>query len=130
MVEVSRRAFCSRYFSGVETQENRAARNEDNESSQVDASLTFGPFGREIGISVIQCLDPIELMRAYRYVLFNCDAMKEFIERYDNIARMTNRRIRTARDLANLRSREFPTWVKNHVERTRAAGRVVADEVN
>lgn len=72
--------FCSRYLSGVETQENRAARNEDNEGSQADTSSTFVHLGREIGTSDFQYLDPVELMRAHRYVLFNCDAMKALIE--------------------------------------------------
>lgn len=52
--------FCLHYLSGVETQENRATRNEDNESSQADTSSTFAHFGREIRTSVIQCLDPVE----------------------------------------------------------------------
>lgn len=63
--------FCSRCLSAVETQENRSATGEVNESSQGDEnSSTPILFRRKIGIAVIQSLDPIKLMNTYRYVLF------------------------------------------------------------
>lgn len=73
--------FRSHYYNGVDTQENWAARNEDNESSQAnEASLTFGQFEQYIGTSAIQGLDPIELMDTHRYVLYKYDSIKELIE--------------------------------------------------
>lgn len=57
--------FCSRYLTDdVQTMFNRLARNLD------------GP----IGDGVMTCLEPLMWEQAHRYVLFNCEITKPYVE--------------------------------------------------
>lgn len=77
--------FCSRYLQGFSTKHNQPSRNDDNpedsESSLfLQQSMLFPQVGKPLGRPMVYTLTDKEATQAHRYVLFNCDAVKPYLE--------------------------------------------------
>ena len=64
----------------METRFNQTNRNEDIQESSYTGLDVFSPVGRPLGKGTATKFDDETLEKAHRYVLFNCDALKPFIE--------------------------------------------------
>lgn len=73
-------AFCSLYFANdVETRFNRLNRNDDDVVERIGLDV-FSPSCRPFGKGIAVTLDDEILTKGHRYVLFNSDAVKPYIE--------------------------------------------------
>ncbi|KAK6804495.1 hypothetical protein RDI58_002279 [Solanum bulbocastanum] len=72
----------SRYFDEIESRLNRPKRvnDEPNHNEAFGKSSMFPQQGKPIGGSTTKPLTTLEKTQAHRYVLFNCAAVKPFIE--------------------------------------------------
>lgn len=73
--------FCSLYLADyVETKYNRASRN-DNINEKTTCGLdVFTAGGRPLGKGIPARIDADTLKKAHQYVLFNCEALRPYIE--------------------------------------------------
>lgn len=73
--------FCSHYLADyVETKFNRPNRNQEVEDDLYLGLDVFSTKGRPLGKGVATTFDEDTLKKAHQYILFNCDALKPFIE--------------------------------------------------
>lgn len=71
--------FYSQYLDGIETRFSRPRRNEDT-LKEYDANYLFSSGGRFMGKTEMTKLDPITWVQAHRYVLFQHEEVKSYIE--------------------------------------------------
>ncbi|XP_070043308.1 uncharacterized protein [Nicotiana tomentosiformis] len=105
--------FCSRYFEGIESRPNRprCVNDEPNLNEAFKMSSIFPPRGKPVGGSSTFSLTQLVKIQAHRYVLFNCSAVKPFIDGFrDHIRKITRGRRPSASDLERRVNREFPDW--------------------
>ena len=74
-------SFCSLYLADyVETKFNQVNRNEGNNEIPYCGLDAFSKVGHPIGKGVAEKFDDETLKKAHQYILFNCDALKPYIE--------------------------------------------------
>ncbi|XP_021758767.1 uncharacterized protein LOC110723717 [Chenopodium quinoa] len=116
--------FCSRYLhDDFSSKLNRAPRNDDDTASNEDESL-FPNVGRPLGVKKKSkgkkvSLDEDTLMKAHRYVLFNCDEISDYIsEHQDLVNRQRSQGTRSKRSRwarAQEHSHDIGAWFKDRV---------------
>ncbi|KAK8931068.1 hypothetical protein KSP39_PZI016441 [Platanthera zijinensis] len=68
--------FCSRFLEGIETRFNRPSLNSANSTSPTPIFRMLPQVRSAIRGAILKELDPISLMQAHRYILFNCAELK------------------------------------------------------
>ncbi|OIT02099.1 hypothetical protein A4A49_56806, partial [Nicotiana attenuata] len=115
---------------GIESRLNRPRRVNDepnlNEASEM--SSIFPPQGKPVGGSSTFPLTPLVKTQAHRYVLFNCAAVKPFIDEFrDYIRKSTRGRRPSASDLERRVNREFPDWFPKRIMNPEIADTISTD---
>ncbi|KAG6405787.1 hypothetical protein SASPL_133381 [Salvia splendens] len=99
--------FCSLYLADyVESKFNRASRNKivtDNAKIGLDV---FTINGRSLGKGIAMRLDDVTLTKAHQYVLFNCEAVRPYIEQYWAVVEQSNPRV-ASHQLERIHSERF-----------------------
>lgn len=73
--------FCSLYLADyVESKFNRASRNETMNDNAIIRIDVFTITGRPLGKGVAMRFDVETLTKAHQYILFNCEAIRPYIE--------------------------------------------------
>uniref|UniRef100_A0A803N0A6 DUF4216 domain-containing protein n=1 Tax=Chenopodium quinoa TaxID=63459 RepID=A0A803N0A6_CHEQI len=82
--------FCSRYLHDeFSSKVNRAPRNDDDDTASHEDGSLFPNVGRPLGVKKKNkgkkiSLDEDTLMKAHRYVLFNCDEISDYISEHQD----------------------------------------------
>lgn len=71
--------FSSHYLEGIETRFSRPRRNEDT-IAEYDVNYLFSSGGRSMGKIEITKLDHVSWVQAHRYVLFQHEEVKSYVE--------------------------------------------------
>uniref|UniRef100_A0A803NA74 Transposase-associated domain-containing protein n=1 Tax=Chenopodium quinoa TaxID=63459 RepID=A0A803NA74_CHEQI len=116
--------FCSRYLhDDFSSKLNRAPRNDDDTASNEDGSL-FPSVGRPLGVKKINKGKKVSLyedilMKAHRYVLFNCDEISDYISEHQDLVnrhRSQGRRGKRSRwARAQEHNHDIGAWFKDRV---------------
>uniref|UniRef100_A0A803N0A3 DUF4216 domain-containing protein n=2 Tax=Chenopodium quinoa TaxID=63459 RepID=A0A803N0A3_CHEQI len=83
--------FCSRYLHDeFSSKVNRAPRNDDDDTASNEDGSLFPNVGRPLGVKKKNkgkkiSLDEDTLMKAHRYVLFNCDEISDYISEHQDL---------------------------------------------
>ncbi|KAG6395273.1 hypothetical protein SASPL_145915 [Salvia splendens] len=108
--------FCSLYLADyVESKFNRASRNEtvtDNTKIGLDV---FTINGRSLGKGTAMRLDDVTLKKAHQYVLFNCEAVRPYIEQYWEVVEQSHPHV-ARHQLERIHSERFAGWFAQYVE--------------
>lgn len=108
--------FCSLYLADyVETKINRIPRNE-NLNNKVTCGLdVFTMAGRALGKGISTRFDAETLKKAHQYVLFNCDAVSTYIERYRTVVEQAHPRV-SRHQFERITSESFADWFAKNVD--------------
>ncbi|KAG6423408.1 hypothetical protein SASPL_113803 [Salvia splendens] len=108
--------FCSLYLADyVESKFNRASRNETVTNNAKIGLDVFTINGRSLGKGTAMRLDGVTLTKAHQYVLFNCEAVRPYIEQYWAVVEQSNPRV-ARHQLERIHSERFADWFAQYVE--------------
>ncbi|XP_077233608.1 uncharacterized protein LOC143875914 [Tasmannia lanceolata] len=121
--------FCARYLEGVESKLNRPQRNDEDAPCEFEEGFAiFSVSGRALGKIHMEPIDPQTVKQAHRYVLFNCAAVNQYLEKH--IAELWSERPRALpRDIDHTHNERFPDWFKKHVEKLHESNEQISEKL-
>ncbi|XP_025685089.1 uncharacterized protein [Arachis hypogaea] len=109
--------FCSRYFEDIETRFNRARRVCDDPLDKgCSESCLFPPVGKAGSSGTIFTLNEKQKLQAHRYVLLNCQAVKDYVNEFrEYIRRSSKGRRPNPTDIEKRVFKEFVSWFEKRI---------------